>query len=325
MTEPPLSSEGNEAGAPTPQRPEATTASRSALKSPPLPLDWTSTWLVLFVAAAMGFLASLGVAVASGADALARSWTDDLSSRATVVVLSDPDDAQALAAALAAVRRVDGVASAQPLDDLAMAGHVAQWLGDEEAVTALSLPRMIDVGAAPGAQVPVAAIEAALESAGVAAEVDAHGEWVDRLAPAARAVRRLAQSALVLIGVSAALTVALACFAGLAAQSAVIDVLKLVGAEDGYISRIFVRRLQFLAFGGSAIGAALAAAALLWNGGSSPEIAATAAPELAPLLPSLRPQAADWARFTAIPLVFALIATLAAHLAVGVALRRRVG
>lgn len=307
-------------------------ASQAAPSTPPLPRDWTSTWLVLFVAAAMGFLASLGVAAASAAETLAQSWTDSLTSRATVIVetraqdplappdaLSDPD--VAAANALAALRRLDGVVSAQPLDDAAMSALVDAWLGEDAGLDGLALPRLIDLQLSPDAPPTPEAIEAALATAGVPARLDTHGEWVDRLRPAAEGVRSIAYGALGVIGVAAALTVALACSAGLAAQSKVVDVLKLVGAEDAYISRIFVRRLQLLTFAGSAAGATLAVIALVSFGG--PDAPPDAAAELAPFLPSLQPQGADWVRFTAIPLAFALIATLAARIAVGVALQRR--
>lgn len=306
-------------------------ASQAAPGTPPLPRDWTSTWLVLLVAAAMGFLASLGVAAASAAETLAQSWTDSLSSRATVIVESrahDPLAAQdalseadvATANALAVLRGLEGVRSAQPLDDSAMNDLVDAWLGDDAGLVDLALPRLIDLQLSTEAPPTPETIEAALAAAGVPARLDTHGEWVDRLRPAAESIRGVAYGALGVIGVAAALTVALACSAGLAAQSKVVDVLKLVGAEDAYISRIFVRRLQLLTFAGSSAGAALAVVALISLGrGDAPD----AATELAPFMPSLQPRGADWVRFTAIPLAFALIATLAARIAVGVALQRR--
>lgn len=291
--------------------------SSGGARTPPLPRDWSSIWLVLLVSAAMGFLGGLAVAAASGADALARSWTDDLSSRATVALSIEHDDQRALAEALSMIRRVDGVIQAQPLDDRAMTALLSPWLGEGEDAADLPLPRLIDVATAPGAD-PIAAIQQGLADLGVEGTVDAHGEWVARLKPAADRLRSLAYGALVVTGIAAALTVALACSAGLAAQARVIDVLKLVGAEDGYISRIFVRRLQTLAFGGSAIGAAVAALTLL--GAAGPDAPSA---ELAPLLPSLTPQGGDWVQFTAIPLAFALIATVSARIAVSIALRRR--
>lgn len=295
-------------------------ASRQA-PAPSLPRDWTSTWLVALVAAAMGFLASLAVAIAAGAEGLAASWTEDLAARATVVLAPAADDLS-LGDALSAIRRVEGVAAARPLDEAAMIAHIGPWLGDAQAIDGLALPRLIDVTLRRGHGGPAAiqAIAEALAAADIPAEVDGHGEWIARLAPAAAAVRSLAYGALAMIALAAGLTVALACVAGLAAQAHIVEVLKLIGAEDAYIARIFVRRSQILAFAGSAVGAA-AAALMLATSGAGPAEADAAA--LAPVLPSLQPQGADWVRLTAIPLVFALIATASAYAAVAISLSRR--
>ena len=289
--------------------------------TPPLPQDWTSTWLVAIVAAAMGFLATLGVAAATGVDALSRSWTDDLSARATVALSIGADDNAALAEALAALRSLDEVETAHPLDGAAVAALVSPWIGESLDIDSLPMPRLIDVELRPDAAAPTAEIEAALSDAGLVGEVDAHGEWVSRLRPAAQRIRGLAYGALAILAVASALVVALACSAGLAAQSKVIDVLKLVGAEDGYIARIFVQRLQILTFAGSTVGALTAAITLIAGGAGG--AAEAGAPELAPLLPSLQPQGADWVWFAGVPFAFALIATAAAAVAVTAALRRR--
>ncbi|MBX2853892.1 MAG: hypothetical protein KTR21_02830 [Rhodobacteraceae bacterium] len=308
---------------PTPGLNQLTKKGAGSGAAPPLPQDWTSTWLVAIVAAAMGFLATLGVAATTGVDALSRSWTDDLSARATVALTIEADDNAALAEALAALRSLDEVETARPLDDTAVAALVSPWIGESLDIESLPMPRLIDVELRPQAVAPAAEIEAALTALGVVGEVDAHGEWVNRLRPAARRIRGLAYGALGILAVASALVVALACSAGLAAQSKVIDVLKLVGAEDGYIARIFVQRLQILTFAGSTVGALTAAVALIAGGSGVIDAAESGATELAPLLPSLQPQGADWIWFAGVPFAFALIATAAAAVAVTAALRRR--
>lgn len=288
--------------------------------APTLPQDWTSTWLSLLVATAMGFLASLGVAAASGAESLARSWTDDLAATATVSVSVDRGGARAVERAVDLIRAHPGVREARPLEAEELDALLTPWLGPKGGAAALALPRLVDVTLErPGALDPEA-LTRRLARAGLFAEVDTHGEWIDRLRPAAERIRALALGALGAIGIAAGLTVALACSAGLATQSRVIDVLKLVGAEDRYISRIFVRRFQVLVFVGSAIGAGVAALLLILSPQTQGPLSGL---ELAPLLPNLRPEGGAWAQFAALPLAFALIATVAARLSVTVALRRR--
>ncbi|MEO1330922.1 MAG: hypothetical protein AAFW46_14795 [Pseudomonadota bacterium] len=290
--------------------------------APALPQDWTSTWLALLVSVAMGFLASLGVAAASGAESLARSWTDDLEAKATVSVSAGRSGRRAMERALEIVSTTPGVVEARALEPGEVDALLEPWLGDAGGAAALALPRLIDVTVDRAGGLDAAALETRLRDAGLAVEIDAHGEWVDRLRPAAERIRALAFGALLVIGLAAGLTVALACSAGLATQAKVIDVLKLVGAEDGYITRIFVRRFQILVFGGSALGAAAAALTLLFAPQAQGGLEGL---ELAPLLPTLRPEGGAWAQFVALPLAFALIATIAARISVTVALRRREG
>ena len=68
---------------------------------------------------------------------------------------------------------------------------------------------------------------------------------------------------LVLIGATTAVMITLAANAALAANTQVISVLRLVGARDSYIAQAFVRRFTLRAFGGSALGVLVGAAAIL--------------------------------------------------------------
>lgn len=305
-------------------------------RAPTPPRDLVSTWLVLLVSCSMGFLASLGLAASNGAESLARSWTSDLESRATVILSTPDDPAQAetaLERALDAVRATPGVLAATPLDHADVAALLDPWLsGQGDMLEGLPLPLLIDVALDPGAEAPIALMNQRLREARVTAEVDAHGRWIDRLEPAAARIRTLAYLGLAVIAVSAALMVALACTAALSAQSRMVSVLRLVGARDGYIAALFMRRYQLLAFMGSAVGVGAAALAVL--NVSEPvaavaavtELPAADAPleragEIAPLLPDLAPEPWIWAQFAATPLAFALIATLAAWIASTIALQ----
>ncbi|MEO1505631.1 MAG: hypothetical protein AAFU68_15560 [Pseudomonadota bacterium] len=290
--------------------------------APALPRDWLSTWLVLLVASAMGFLAALSVAAALGADTLARGLTQDLKSRATVVLPVAERDEETLSRAVEVISQAPGVRSVRPIGGAEQADLLAPWLGEDRELSDLPLPRLIDVVGVSDRSPPIAEIARRLSEAGIEADVDAHGAYVERLEPAARQIRAFAYGALMIVAAAAGLTVALACTAGLTAQARIVDVLKLVGAQDSYISRIFVRRYQWLAFLGSGGGAAVAILALILSSGAGGG-QVVLNEELAPLLPNLRPQGDDWLRFAAIPASFAIIATIAARLSVRRTLRRR--
>lgn len=299
-------------------------------RTPPPPREWTATWLVTLTAATMGFLASLGFAAVAAADALARSWTTDLESSVTISIALPPDVAaedgraeDAMARALDLIRADPRVESAEALAVEDIEALLEPWLGDAPSIEDLALPRLVDVAlldaARPSAETVARELETRLLEAGFEAEADSHGEWVARLAPAAARIRGLAYAALGVLAAAAGLTVALACAASLSAQSAMVDVLKLIGATDSYVARIFVRRAQILVFVGSAVGAGLAALALAL-GAEDPDPSGL---ELAPLAPRLAPMLDLWPWFILAPLGFALIATLSAYLTVMLSLRRR--
>lgn len=305
---------------------------RAAEQAPALPWDWSSAWIVVLTAVAMGFLSTLALALHAGVDKLAASWTGALDRQATILLtLPESETARAtegalVAEALAAARAAPGVSAATALPADTTRTLLEPLLG--AAGEGLLNIRLIDIrlaapsGSAEG-QAILARTAAALSVAGVEAEVDGHGEWIERLRPAATAVKTLAGSALAVIAVACGLMIALACSTAMAAQARIIEVLRLVGAYDRYIARLFVRRFQILAFLGGGLGMALGVAALFLGPlgvQAPPEIGA-----LAPLTPELTLDAGLWARFALTPLGLALIATVAARLAVAARLRRLEG
>lgn len=292
-----------------------------------LPWDGSSAWMVASTAVAMAFLAALTLALHAGVGRLAASWTGALDRQATVMLILTPEtvaDAALAQDAAAAIAEVPGVLSAEVLPLETTGALLDPWLGEAQAD--LLAVRLIDVrlsdptGSAAGEAAQFAIAEA-LAQAGHEADVDGHGEWMERLRPAAETIEALAASALVVIGAACGLMIALACSTAMAAQARIIEVLRLVGAYDRYIVRLFVRRFQLLTFAGATGGVALGALALtIGPFGASSAPAETGA--IAPLLPELSFDAGLWARFAAIPLCLALIATLAAKLAVEARLRR---
>ena len=311
---------------------ETASTPRTAERAPALPWDWSSAWMAAMTAAAMAFLATLVLALHAGVAQLSHSWTGALDRQATVMLTVSPEAAERdrgaalLDRAVQAIRQAPGVTSIQALPPETTDLLLQPWLGSSER-DLLSL-RLIDLGlaeptgSAEGRRT-LETLDAALREAGIEAEIDGHGEWMDKLRPAAQAIEALAGSALFVIAAACALMIALACSTSMAAQARIIDVLRLIGAYDGYIAGLFVRRFQILTFTGGAIGAGLGVLALFAGplGVDAPEEPGA----LAPLIPDLTLDAGLWARFAVIPLGLALIATLTARLSVEARLRRLEG
>lgn len=222
-----------------------------------VPPTGPTAWLTWFTAAAMTFLAVFALALSLAADRLADRWSDALVRSATVRISAPPDQA---AAQLALVEEIlaatPGVSGARALDDEETRKLLEPWFGPDLPLDALPLPRLVEV-AETGEGFDAEGLRLRLQAEVPGAVLDDHTRWRRPLAIAAGRLRLLGTLSLALIGASLATMVTLAAGAALATNAQVIRVLRLVGAQDNYIARAFVRRFTLRAFWGSCAGAAL--------------------------------------------------------------------
>lgn len=254
-------------------------APRHGLRPGPLAPRSTAPDLVALVAAAMCFLAVLALGAADGAARIAGAWRGGLDGAATVR-LALGADAGAVEAALAALADAPGVTAARTLSPEEVAALLAPWLGTGPA-GAPPAPVLIALTVAPE-EFDAAAAQARLDAAAPGARLEDHGAWRARVAEAAGAFRRLAFASVALMGVALAAMVAAASRASLAGAAATVRTLRLLGAEDAFVARAFVRPIALRALlGGAAgaLGAALAALALP-EFGVSDALGAASAPDL---------------------------------------------
>ncbi|MBU8541098.1 cell division protein FtsX [Falsiroseomonas tokyonensis] len=206
--------------------------------------------------AAMALLAALALAGAQGAAALAERWQRGAAAAVTVQI---PDaDATRLQRAVAALRAMPEVASAQAMEPERLTALLRPWLGDAPAI---SVPGVIELRLRNARTDPVL-IGDRLADQVPGALVEAHGLWVQRLAALARSLQAIALGVLVLVAAVAAAVVAVGTRAGLAARRDAIEVLHGLGARDGDIAGRFARRLGVLAATGAVVGTVVAVPAL---------------------------------------------------------------
>lgn len=215
--------------------------------------------LIALVAAAMGFLAAAAALTGVAADRIAGRWTDELSHVATVRVIAPEAELEAeVSNALSVLALAPGIADARVLSDEENRALLAPWLGPEADLAALPLPVLIDVqleGSGPDA----ADVARQLSLAAPGAVWDDHGEWRAPLIVAARGVRRAAAAGVLMAVIALAAMVAVAAAATLWSGAGVVRTLRLIGAEDRFISRAFERPFALRAALGAGIGAAAAA------------------------------------------------------------------
>ncbi|MEM7499273.1 MAG: cell division protein FtsX [Pseudomonadota bacterium] len=263
---------------------------------------------------AMAFLALVTIATGIAAARLGSDWQAALTGSATVRIAADAQgapgtEADAAARVIAVLEGTPGIATARMLDRAEQAALLEPWLGEGEALSSLPVPQLIDVTLA-GAGPDVAALQSALEVAAPGTVYDDHGSWRGPLIEGARSVERLALGASLLVALAAAGMVALAARASLAGNAEIVRVVRLIGGEDRFIARAFVRPLAWRTGAGAAFGAGLAAAALAFM----PEAGAEVGLDLAPA-PALLALLA-----IAVALGAGLIGWMAAQIAVRAAL-----
>jgi len=213
--------------------------------------------LTLFVSGAMAFLTVFALALSIASGRLADRWADELAGAATLRINAPADQKVAQTeAALAILQQTPGVARARALSREEQVGLLTPWFGADLPIDTLPVPQLIEVFSADPPY-DATGLRLRLQAEVPGAVLDDHTRWREPLVEAARALRLLALVSILLLGGAMAAMITLAANAALAANAQVIEVLRLVGAQDSYIANAFIRRFTLRALSGAAAGVAI--------------------------------------------------------------------
>lgn len=258
--------------------------------------------LTLFAAGAMAFLAVFALALSLASGRLADRWADELARAATLRINAPAEQRAAQTeAALKILRQTPGVASARAFTADEQAALLAPWFGASVPLDALPVPQLIEViEDDPGYDGTGLRLRLQAEVPG--AVLDDHTRWREPLVDAAQSLRLLAVVSILLIAGAMGAMITLAANAALAANAQVIEVLRLVGAQDGYIAQAFIRRFTLRALSGATVGMAFGMLGVWLMPAASDE---------GGFLTGLGFQGFGWLLPLAIPLLGALVAYIA--------------
>lgn len=273
--------------------------------------DRADTQSMLWIMAIMMFLTTLAGAFGLGATATARSLDQQLAGRLTVqLVEADPARRAAAESRLVAqLRRAPDVARVEPVDRAALLAMLRPWLGDQRDTGDLPIPAMIDVEVRRPDAARIAQLAAQIERIAPAARLDQYQSWMSPVARFMQLMMALAASLVALMALAMAIVVVLAARAGLDRHRPTIDILHMLGSTDGQIARLFQRRIARDALIGGIIGAIAALGLVALIGMQASSLGSD-------LVGGVRFGWADWLVLMAVPILFALLATLVARLAV---------
>lgn len=292
-----------------------------------LPLEGTPASRFLFwVTAGLVYVAVIAFTIAALADVQLRALANE-PRIVTVALPPNPDRAAGrleLQAILSHLRELPGVAYASLVDDAEIDSLVEPWLGmagraggdPGGGAVGMPLPRLIDVAYNPGANVDIPALDRALDAIVEGATVGDAG-LLQRSQERLAAVLRLVGTALGLTLI-ATLLAAVAWLTRLSfgQHRQTVDLLRQMGARDGYIARQLEHHALIKGLRGAALGfaTAIATASIVLHGPQAFGRPAVTDQPLAPL---------HWVLLAIVPVATALAIAMTARIAALFALARR--
>jgi cell division transport system permease protein len=269
---------------------------------------------LLFVVAALSFMAGLAGIAGLAGERAAEGWRSELAGSATIIVRAQGEETPDAAAerAVEAVSGLKGVGEVRALEKAKADALLAPWIGPGVLPPDLPTPRLVNVDLDPKAPASGADLDRALKAAGIDATVDDHSRWTAQIMRAGSMERNIAIGLFVLLLAVLGAVIAFATRQGLSARRDVVEALHLCGATDSYIARLFQARFARSAAQAGLLGALLAVAAAAAFKLSGPEQQLTA------LLPI------DWRDLAApapFPLLGALVAAVTARISAMAALK----
>jgi cell division transport system permease protein len=283
-----------------------------------LPLEQTAAGrLMPWLMGGLVYLAVVALAVAALADGALRLY--HLRAKLVTVTLPSVDDGiqgeRDLAAALDVLRQTQGVTSATPVAADELAKLIEPLIGGAQSGMDLPLPRLIDVTLDPLADLDLPALQERLRDVVAGATLGVEAMSRDRAERVAGFVRvwggGLGLALLLTLLVAVALLTRLA----LSVQTSSIELLRCMGAPDGYLARQFERQALVTGLWSALPAFALAMLTVLVVLYSGQTMQLVSSVEL-----GLRP--IDWIVLACVPLAAILLVTAIARLSALWSLRR---
>lgn len=208
------------------------------------------------VIAIMSFLACLTIGAVTMVRDAAHDWQNDIAREVTIQIrpVDGVDIVRQIEKAVVLTQSFPGVGTVRALSDTETRALLEPWLGAGLDLDALPVPRLVQVSLEDPANVDLDALRAQIGRELTGASLDDHSAWTRRLTSMARTMAIGGLVILALVMTAMILSVVFATRAAMAGNRDVIEVLHLVGAEDGFIAREFQRHFLLLGLKGGVAG-----------------------------------------------------------------------
>jgi len=264
-------------------------------------------WLVAMIV----YLAGLSLAGMMSLASAVERWDNGL--KGTVTIQVPPGNSRvsgdAMKKLLPILRNTPGVIAARALGKAETATLLEPWLGKGVGGDNLPLPRLIDVKVRTNIGPDLKALANILSVAVPGTVIDDHQKSLNRLITFAKAVELVAIAIVLLVALAAVVTIVFITRTGLAIHHDGIELLHLMGAQDGYVSRQFQAEALGLGLKGGAIGFGLTAITVV-------ALSHMAGAVGAGLLPRLNLSLGQWLALAGVPLGITAIVMITTHVTV---------
>ena len=216
-----------------------------------------ATLMLPWIIGVMVYLALLMVAALLSIDNTISRWRGDLSDRITIVVPQQLDASSGIAvsdALLTFLRAEPSVSRADPISVSRLQSLLEPWLGPAAHTEGLPLPSMIEVDLVRIEDATVAELRAKLQQNFPRVLLDDHRLWRKRLLAVGRILQTVAFFATLVALTTALIIVAFGVHAAMGRHATTLQLLRVMGAEDAYITAQFMPAVRRAAAWGSVTG-----------------------------------------------------------------------
>jgi cell division transport system permease protein len=238
---------------------ERTRRVRSATTAPVVPAGSVTGRSLTLVITIMCFLASLTAGAVYMMTQSASDWLRGMASEVTVQVeIKERTDPERLLADLTGfLQRQPGVTRARALTTAEMQQLLEPWLGQNDALSALALPRLVAVELDRGSPPDFDALRKALRSRfpDASTTVDDHRHWQAQIRTITRSFALGGFAILLLVCAATTAIIVSATKSAMASNRDIVEVLHFVGATDRFIAREFERHFLRLGVRAGVVGA----------------------------------------------------------------------
>lgn len=215
---------------------------------------------VCWIVGLMAFLLSLVFVGSISMSSSLNQWNLGSAGRLTIELplhnVQNPD--ALIREVIATLQKMPGVAQINPVDNQEIVKLIQPWVGQVNLLQDLTLPALIDVDMKPEGNISVSDIVSLLKQLSPGVRIEEHSHWQYMLEKLRLSLEIMGYLFISLIAVTVMVTITLITRSSLATHSSIIDVLRLVGANNSYIARKFQTRAFWLAIKGGTWGVIIA-------------------------------------------------------------------